>query len=1273
ELALHAAERTGAEGVAELALQAPLILPEAGAVQIQVSVEAEDERGQRQIAIHSRPDDSETDLTPEWTLHVVGLLGETAAAPPGPLAEWPPQGAESIAVDSLYEQLADVGLEYGPAFQGLTAAWRDGEEILAEISLADGQREEAPRFAIHPALLDAALHGVGLTGAEDGDPDSENTPTRLAFAWNQVRLYGGGARELRVRLGRGGEQSISLDVYDERGTPLARVGSLRTRTLSTGELGAARSEDGLYELAWSTLPSPPPADLEQGAEAPQPVIRELRPEPADSLPLSVERTAQQTVSLLQDWIAEEETSQLVLLTRDAVAAREGESPELCCAALWGLLRSAQLERPESFVLVDTDGSEASEQALPGALASGEPQLALREGEVLVPRVVRAGADAESGEDGSSVFDPGRTVLVSGGTSGIGALIARHIAAEHGARRLLLVSRSGPEAPGAAELEHDLRELGAEVSVVACDVADREQVAALLDSVSSEHPLGAVIHAAGIHEAAPIAEIAADQVERLFAPKVSGAWHLHEQTEGLDLAAFVLCSSISSVIGGFGLGGYAAANAFLDGLAHRRRAQGLAAMSLSWALWGETGEMTAGVEAEDLERMGRSGVGLISDEQALALFDAALGSDEPLPLAIRPNVADLRAQAAGETLAAPLRGLVRVKPRRRAAPGSLAARLGTLSEPERERLALDLVLAEVAVVLGHGSGADVDPERAFQESGFTSIAAVELRNRLTASTGLRLGAAVVFDYPTPAALASHLLAKALQSDVGTPALLRATASDEPIAVVGMSCRYPGGANSPEELWELVASGSDGIASFPDDRGWELERFNFDPGSHFTREGGFVDAIAEFDAPFFAIGPGEALATDPQQRLLLEATWEALEDAGIDPDSLRGSQTGVFAGAGQSGYGGVEATLRGYGLTASAASVLSGRISYTLGLEGPAMTIDTACSSSLVAMHLAAQALRQGECSLALAGGVTVLWTPSVFVEFGRQQGLAADGRSKSFAEAADGAGFSEGVGVVALERLSDAERNGHPVLAVIRGSAVNQDGASNGLTAPNGPSQERVIRQALANARLEPKDVDAVEAHGTGTTLGDPIEAGALLATYGQDRERPLKLGSIKSNIGHPQAAAGVAGVIKMVMAMREGVLPQTLHLDAPSSKVDWSQGEIELLAEPEPWERGGGPRRAGVSSFGISGTNAHLILEEAPASQSVGVETEAGESSDGGAERAPLPTPIPLTLSAKSEPALRESADRLVSQIEQNPELDPTDLAYSLATTRSAFDRRAVA
>ncbi|MFH8760721.1 type I polyketide synthase, partial [Streptomyces atroolivaceus] len=758
-------------------------------------------------------------------------------------------------------------------------------------------------------------------------------------------------------------------------------------------------------------------------------------------------------------------------------------------------------------------------------------------------------------------------------------------------------------------------------------------------------------------------------------KLDAAWNLHELTRDRDLALFVLFSSAAGVFGSAGQGGYAAANSFLDALAQERRAQGLPAHSLAWGLWADRSAMTGALSTADLDRMRRVGIRPLATDEGLALFDAAVRLPSPHTVPVRLDRAALREQRPPAPL---FRALIRTTAKRTAANAlagggdGLRQRLAALAPAESHRELTKLVCTQAALVLGHSSAETVETGRAFRDMGFDSLTAVELRNRIGSATGLRLPVTAVFDHPTPAALAAEVGVR-LGVDAGVvparalPAAAPAAASDDdPIVIIGMSCRFPGHIDSPEALWQLLTDERDAMGDYPTDRGWDsVDLHNPEaPEVHFVKVGGFLHDMADFDPGFFGMSPREAQATDPQQRLLLEATWEALERAGIDPGTLRSTPTGIFTGLIYNDYAARFPDLlsgyEGYLGNGSANSVASGRIAYTLGLEGPAITVDTACSSSLVALHQAAHALRNGDCTLAVAGGVTVMSTPRPMVEFSRISGLSPDGRCKAFSAEADGMGFAEGVGMLVVERLSDARRNGHPVLAVLRGSALNQDGASNGLTAPSGPAQQRVIRQALANAGLTTADVDAVEAHGTGTPLGDPIEAQALLATYGKDRpeDKPLLLGSVKSNIGHTQAAAGVAGVIKMVLALRHGVVPKTLHIDEPTSHIEWDSAGVRLADASVPWPETGRPRRGAVSSFGISGTNAHVILEHAP-------EPEAEAAEDTGDH-------LPWVISAKSPESLREQALRLHAHVSAAPEATLVDIARSLLTTRAGFEHRAV-
>ncbi|SEQ77304.1 Acyl transferase domain-containing protein [Lentzea xinjiangensis] len=961
------------------------------------------------------------------------------------------------------------------------------------------------------------------------------------------------------------------------------------------------------------------------------------------LTAAAQKALHEVGGVLRRWVNEDRFahSRLVVLTRNAVAAGVEDVRDLVHAPVWGLMRSLQVEFPNRFTLLDIDDLPTSAGVLPFAVAAGEPQLAIRSGIALIPRLKRVSASVDS--DDALRIDPRRTVVVSGADGRMGAALTRHLVAAYGARHLLLISQRGRADEATARLESELAALGAKVAVAACDVTDRAALAEVLGKL--KRPITAVVHAEGEHPAKPSPTVPREDVFRSI---VDGAVNLHQLTKSGDVSAFVMLCTVAGALGLVGSGEQAAANSFLDALARYRRKRELAATFLA------VGSTDAPTTA--------SRVGELSTQEFAAMFDVATSAGLAQAVIMRINSAALREQTASTEVPALLRGLIDVSARL-ATPderdlSALRQRLVAMSPEEQDIFLLNLVRTEVAGVLGLTGAERAEPKKTFRELGLTSVTAVDLRNRLTAATGLHLSAPVAFDYPTPVVLARHLRAQLLgeRASVPSPEVAR-SAPDEPIAIIGMACRYPGGVSSPEDLWRLVVSGADVVSPFPTDRNWDLEKL-FDGASH-TRSGGFLHDAADFDAEFFGISPREALAMDPQQRLLLEVSWEALERAGIDPASLRGTNGGVFAGVMYHDYGAglldAPAGTEGYWTTGTAGSVVSGRVAYTLGLQGPAVTVDTACSSSLVALHWAAQSLRSGESSIALAGGVTIMSTPQTFVEFSRQGGLSADGRCKAFSDSADGTGWSEGAGLVIMERLSDALRNGHQVLAVLRGSAINQDGASNGLTAPNGPSQQRVIRQALASAGLSTSDVDAVEAHGTGTTLGDPIEAQALLATYGQDRDVPLWLGSVKSNLGHTQAAAGVAGVIKMVMALRHGVLPRTLHVTEPSSHVEWSSGRVALLTAEQPWPAVSRKRRAGVSAFGVSGTNAHVILEQAP-------ETEVTPQ-----EPTSVPSVVPWVVSAKTSAALDAQLERIRSV--QAPALD---VAATLVSTRTLLEHRAV-
>ncbi|CAM5716291.1 Polyketide synthase OS=Streptomyces fumanus OX=67302 GN=GCM10018772_62320 PE=4 SV=1 [Streptomyces fumanus] len=1133
ELAVRAADEVGAS-VAALSLERPLVLPE-GTTRIQVTADAA--AGVTVHACHPAVEDE------RWVRYAGAALTSLPQAPAGCDGARPPSDAVALAFPDE---------DGAPGTAVIRALARHEGVVFAEVALDDTARE-VRGHRVHPALLDAALRAWHLA-REDGD-----TRYRAPVSLGRVVVHSTGADTARVRVAPEADGTVVVTLADADGQSLAELGPVVFGPPADRVPGmpVRLPRDTVFGVEW--VPVAPAGEGAAGSWVPAAAAGEgaagswvalaggevdglsghcaVHPDltavaghglpapeavivPVPAGDAGPEAVAVWALGTLQAFLAEDglADSRLVLVSRGAVAVEAGEAPDVAAAALWGLVGAAEAEHPGRLLLLDRDGPLTA-ALLRQALAAGESRLAVRGGAVRAPRLGRPSTAPAAGH---RPLDPDGTVLITGGTGTLGGILARHVVREHSVRRVLLLSRRGPDAPGARELAGELADLGAEASVVACDAADRDALAAVLADVPADRPLTAVVHAAGVLDDALLGDLTPERMTAVMRPKVDAARHLDDLTRSLPLAAFVLFSSAAGVLGTAGQANYAAANTCLDALAAHRRAHGLPATSLAWGMWEELSELTRRVAVDGGGRMAGAGFGTLSTADGLAVFDAAVRTGTALFVPVPTDLGTLARRLAGHLPPPLYRGLIRAPQRREAGSGAgsgdrtgLAARLAGQSVADGTRTVLELVREQAAAVLGHADGDAVGAGRLFRELGFDSLSSVELRNRLSSVTGLRLPVGLVYDHPTPQAMAAYLRTRLAGDapEAAVPgAVTGADRADDPVVVVGMSCRLPGGIGSPDELWELLLSGGDAIGPVPDDRGWDLDRMASWNGAlrgvGLLAEGGFLTGASGFDPAFFDMSPEEALVVDPQQRLLLELAWEAWERAGEDPRRMRGSRTGVYVGTFTQNYVSdlrqvPEASVP-YVSSGAGSPFACARVAYTFGLRGPTLAVDTGCSSSGVALHLACQALLRDECSSALVGGVTVMAFPVAFDNLG---GISSDGRCKSFSADADGVGWGEGAGVLVVERLSEARRRGHPVLAVIRGSALNHSGASNGLTAPHGPSQSEVMRLALADAGLGPRDVDVVEAHGTGTPLGDAVEAEAVIETYGRHRtDRPVLLG-----------------------------------------------------------------------------------------------------------------------------------------------------------------------
>ena len=986
-------------------------------------------------------------------------------------------------------------------------------------------------------------------------------------------------------------------------------------------------------------------------------------QPVDSagLEAALKLSVGSALAVAQVLLGRQQPARLWLISQGAQSVQPEDQAGLALAQapLWGFWRSAAQEHPELWGgLVDLDPRAAAQQSARDLLkvlpASGPEQWALRAGDTFALRL-----EAYQRDEQLWPIELDGSYLITGGTGGIGLALAEGLLTR-GARHIALLSRHAPNVEQQAALEA-LAAPGASVQHYLADVCDAESLSAALTVIRAVAPLKGIIHAAGVLDDGVVLRQSWERTWAVMAPKIVGSWLVHRQTASDPLAWFVMFSSATGLFGAPGQSGYAAANTWLDAMAVWRQGQGAVGASLAWGPWAAGGMQT---------RRPRAGLGLISSAEGLATLERLGAGPAPIVAVLPLN----QAATLSDGGALPLGALALGLPPSAAAsqPSSVRQHIVAAPAARRADLLREHVRGEVVSVLGLPPGHLIEPQQGFFDLGMDSLMAVELRNRLQSGLGLTaLPATLIFDYPTLDALVSFLsreLLDELPVVVAPPA--RPVDAAEPLAIIGMSCRFPGGADSPAAFWQMLKDGVDAVSEVPADR-WDVEAF-YDPnpeapGKTYSRWGGFVREVGEFDPQFFGITPREAVSMDPQQRLLLEVAWEALESAGQVPARLVGSATGVFVGIGSNDYAQVHmqtadpADVDVYFGTGNTPSAAAGRLSYVLGLQGPSMSVDTACSSSLVALHLASQSLRSGESELALVGGVQVMLSPATSIFLSRARALSADATVKAFDARADGYVRGEGCGVVVLKRLSDAQRDGDPILALLAGSAVNQDGRSAGFTAPNGKAQEAVIRAALAQSGLAPRRVSYVEAHGTGTPLGDPIEMQALAAVFGAGRaaDQPLWVGSVKTNFGHLEAAAGMAGLIKTVLALRHGVVPPHLHFQAPNPHIPWADIPVVIPTQLTEWTEVAGRRAAGVSAFGISGTNAHVILLAAPAPNLASVQPTD------------LDAPCLLPLSARTPEALQALAGRYAAVLSDPAAPALADLAAAAGMGRSHFAQRA--